>query len=226
MQNLETSRTKLRNGHSQSKTTLFQTCIVLLLLLWTLKARLQRRKGNCETPASQSNHNSNCKSYLHEDYNPGEIRINFSRPHAYKRESNMDGIVGAPIRLKHNVPRPYHGPREISSMKAFKRQRKEQIKGGENRRTNRGIQKRRKNTAEDWTHKRENKSKKKKKKRKPKGKKNTKETKRELTREAEIKEQKRSWRKKGSQTQRMICQQPAPTDFHPNQVILFPPFHF
>jgi hypothetical protein len=149
MQILETSRTKLRNGHSQSKTAPFQTCIVILLLPWTFKARLQRRKGNCEPPASQSNHNSNCKSYLHEDYNPGEIRMNFSRPHAYKRECNMDGTVGAPIQLKHNVPRPYHGPGEISSMEAYKRQRKERIEGGENRRTNRGIQKRRKNIVED-----------------------------------------------------------------------------
>jgi hypothetical protein len=28
-------------------------------------------------PAPQSNQNTNCKSYLHEDYNPGEIRMRF-----------------------------------------------------------------------------------------------------------------------------------------------------
>jgi hypothetical protein len=57
----------------------------------------------------------------HEDYNPREIRMDFSCPYAYKRESNMGGTVGAPIRLKHNVPRPYHGPGKISSMEAYKR---------------------------------------------------------------------------------------------------------
>jgi hypothetical protein len=73
-----------------------------------LKARLQRRNGNGETPASQSNQNSIYKAYLFEDYNPGEIRINFPRPHAYRRESNRGGTVDASIRLKHNVPRPYY----------------------------------------------------------------------------------------------------------------------
>jgi hypothetical protein len=160
MQNLKTSKTKLRNGNSQSKTAPFQTCTVLLLLPRMLKAHLQRRKRNCETPASRSNQNSKCKSYLHEDYNPREIRMNFSCLYAYKKESNIDGTIGAPIRLKHNVLRPYYGPREISSMEAYKRQRKERIKGGENERTNRGIQKRRKNTVEDRTQGRENERKK------------------------------------------------------------------
>jgi hypothetical protein len=121
MQNLETLRTKLRNGHSRYKTIPLQTYTDLILLPRTLKARLQRRKGNCETPASQSNENSNCKSYLCEDYNHEEIRMNFSCPHAYKRESNMGGTVGAPIQHKHNVPGPYHGPREVSNMEAYKR---------------------------------------------------------------------------------------------------------
>ena len=47
--------------------------------------------------------------------------MDFSCPYAYKRESNMGRTVGAPIRLKHNVPRPYHGPGKISSMEAYKR---------------------------------------------------------------------------------------------------------
>jgi hypothetical protein len=51
----------------------FQACAVSLLLPRTLKARLQRRNGNGETPASQSNQNSIYKSYLFEDYNPREI---------------------------------------------------------------------------------------------------------------------------------------------------------
>jgi hypothetical protein len=43
----------------------------------------------------------------------------------------MGTTVGAPIRPKHNVPRPYHGPEEISSREAYKRQRKRQEnKGG------------------------------------------------------------------------------------------------
>jgi hypothetical protein len=46
--------------------------------------------------------------------------MNLSCPHAYNRESNMGGTVGAPIQLKHNVPGPYHGPREISSMEPIK----------------------------------------------------------------------------------------------------------
>jgi hypothetical protein len=107
-----------------------------LLLPRTLKARLQRRNGNVETPASQSNQNSFCKSYLCEDYNPGEIRINFSRPHAYKRESNMGGIFGASIRLKHNVPRPYHGHGRINSIEAYKRQRRRGQKTEENQEEN------------------------------------------------------------------------------------------
>jgi hypothetical protein len=40
----------------------------------------------------------------------------------------MGTTVGAPIRLKHNVPRPYHGPGEISSREAYKSQRKKQEK--------------------------------------------------------------------------------------------------
>jgi hypothetical protein len=99
----------------------FQACIVSFLLPWTLKACLQRRNGNGETPTSQSNQNSICKAYLCEDYNPGEIRIKFSRPHAYRKESNRGGIVGASIRLKHNVPMPYHDSGRISSMTAYKR---------------------------------------------------------------------------------------------------------
>jgi len=73
----------------------FQACVVSLLLPRTLKAHLQRWNGNGETPASQSNQNSVCKYYLCEDYNPGEIRINFSRPRAYKRESNRGRTDGA-----------------------------------------------------------------------------------------------------------------------------------
>jgi hypothetical protein len=46
--------------------------------------------------------------------------MNLSCPHAYNRESNMGETVGAPIQLKHNVPGPYHGPREISSMEPIK----------------------------------------------------------------------------------------------------------
>jgi hypothetical protein len=43
----------------------------------------------------------------------------------------MGTTVGAPIRPKHNVPRPYHGPGDISSREAYKRQRKRQEnKGG------------------------------------------------------------------------------------------------
>jgi len=40
----------------------------------------------------------------------------------------MGRTVGAPIRPKHNVPRPYHGPGEISSREAYKRQRKKHEK--------------------------------------------------------------------------------------------------
>jgi len=44
------------------------------------------------------------------------------------QQSGMGTTVGAPIRLKHNVPRPYHGPGEISSREAYKSQRKKQEK--------------------------------------------------------------------------------------------------
>jgi hypothetical protein len=90
---------------------------------------LHRRNGNGETPASQSNQNSICKAYLCEDHNSGEIRIIFSRPHAYRKESNRGWTAGASIRLKHNVPRPYHDPGKISSMASYKRQGIARIRG-------------------------------------------------------------------------------------------------
>jgi len=71
---LATSRTKLRKSFLVQNSTVSNMCCFLPLPR-TLKALLQRRKGNCETLASHSNQNTNCKSYLHEDYYPGEIRI-------------------------------------------------------------------------------------------------------------------------------------------------------
>jgi hypothetical protein len=65
--------------------------------------------------------------------------MNLSCPHAYNRESNMGETVGAPIQLKHNVPGPYHGPREISSMEPIKgrggsvKKKKKKTQRGENR---------------------------------------------------------------------------------------------
>jgi hypothetical protein len=119
----------------------FQACAISLPLPWTLKAHLHRRNGNGETPASQSNQNSICKAYLCEDDNSGEIRINFSRPHAYRKESNRGGTVGASIRLKHNVPMPYHDPGKISSMTPYKRQGIARTGTEKRRAENRGTKK-------------------------------------------------------------------------------------
>jgi len=46
----------------------------------------------------------------------------------------MGRTVGAPIRPKHNIPRPYHGPGEISIRGAYKRQRGGVTKKKEKRR--------------------------------------------------------------------------------------------
>jgi hypothetical protein len=50
----------------------------------------------------------------------------------------MGGIVGASIRLKHNVPRPYHGHGRINSIEAYKRQRRRGQKTEENKTKDRG----------------------------------------------------------------------------------------
>jgi len=74
LKNLEASRTKLKRVIlGQNNIVSNRHCFSLLPL--TLQICLKGREINHEMPASQSIQNTNCKSYLHEDYYPGEIRI-------------------------------------------------------------------------------------------------------------------------------------------------------
>jgi len=74
LKNSEASRTKLKRViQGQNNIVSNRHCSSLLPL--TLQIRLKGRERNYEMSASQSIQNTNCKSYLHEDYYPREIRI-------------------------------------------------------------------------------------------------------------------------------------------------------
>jgi len=74
MQNLETWRTKLRNGHSQSKTAPFRPCTVSSSSSDAANPPAKKgKKLKCQHPSPAKTQRSN--PYLHEDYCPGEIRI-------------------------------------------------------------------------------------------------------------------------------------------------------
>ena len=74
MQNLETSRTKLRNGHSQSKTAPFRPCTVSSSSSDAANPPAKKgKKLRCQHPSPAKTQRSN--PYLHEDYYHGEIRI-------------------------------------------------------------------------------------------------------------------------------------------------------